>query len=442
MNEPLEPKDHAEEVALFRAQVLGPLLCVDLGKRELAATLRELSVRRYMPPGSKTTRTFAPSTLQRWYYSYRAEGLAGLKPASRRTGHAQALPKEQRELILAIRREHPSASVPLILRTLIDEGCMEPGQVTPAAVRRLLTDHRLDRRTLARSGKRERRRWQADRPGRLWHADVCHGPPLVVGKRKVPLRIHALLDDASRYIVAIAACSTEREVDMLDLFIKALREHGKPDGLYVDNGSTYRGEALSVACGRLEIGLVHGTPYHPQGRGKMERFWRTLREACLDFLGERSTLHEVQLRLLAFLDEHYHRAPHAGLMGRTPAKVWATRPVNPIAESDLHEALTVRARRKVRGDGTVSVGGIDWEVADGWLAGHTVVVARTLADPDLGPWVEQEGERHQLRIVNPEANAHARRHKTHRAKRGLDAVDFDPNRVRVLKVIGKKRGGR
>jgi hypothetical protein len=52
MNEPLEPKDHAEKVALFGAQVLGPLLCVDLGKRELTATLRELSLRRYT--GHKT----------------------------------------------------------------------------------------------------------------------------------------------------------------------------------------------------------------------------------------------------------------------------------------------------------------------------------------------------------------------------------------------------
>lgn len=437
MNEPLKPKDHAEAVALFRAQVLGPLLCIDVGKRELAMTLRELSTRRYMPPGAKSTRTFAPSTLQRWYYRYRAKGLAGLRPQSRRTGHAQALTAEQRDLILAIRAEHPSASVPLILRTLIAEGRVESGQVTAAAVRRLLSDHGLDRRTLARSGKRERRRWQADRPGRLWHADVCHGPPLIVGERKVPLRIHAILDDASRYVVAITARSTEREVDMLELMLEALRRHGKPDGLYVDNGSTYRGEALSTACGRLGIGLVHGTPYHPQGRGKMERFWGTLRGGCLNFLGERSTLHEVQVRLLAFLDAHYHHAPHAGLMGKSPAKVWATRPRTSLPENKLHDALTVRARRQVRNDGTVSVGGIDWEVADGWLAGRTVVVARTLADLDLAPWIEHEDERRQLRVLDPKANARRPR-KAHRAKRGLDVVDFDPNRIRVAQITGKR----
>lgn len=441
MKEDLKPKDHAEAVALFRAQVLGPVLCIDLGKRELAAMLRELSVRRYLPPGSDVTRTFAVPTLQRWYYRHRAKGLEGLRPETRKTGSAQGLTDKQRELILAIRREHPSASVPLILRTLEGDGHIEPGQVKQSAVRRLLAEHCLDRKTLARSGKRERRRWQADRPGRLWHADVCYGPNLVVNGRNVPLRIHALLDDASRYIVRIAARSSEREVEMLELLGGALRLHGKPDGLYLDNGSTYRGEALATACGRLDIALVHAAPYDARARGKMERFWRTLREGCLDFLGELSTLHDVQVRLLAFVDTHYHHAPHAGLMGQTPAKLWATRAMKPMAESELHDALIVRGRRHVRSDGTVSVGGIDWEVEDGWLAGRKVVVARSLADTDAAPWVEHDDKRMALRVVDPRANAHRRR-KPHRAKRGIDVVDFDPNRVRVQRMLGKKGGAR
>ena len=441
MNEDLNAKDHAEAVALFRAQVLGPLLCVDLGRRELAAAFRELSVRRYLPPGSTQTRTYAPSTLQRWYYRYRAQGIEGLKPQTRKTGHAQVLAKEQRDLIIAIRREHPNASVPLILRTLEDEGQVDPGQVHEAAVRRLLAAHGLNRKTLARAGKRERRRWQADRPGRLWHADVCHGLALVVNGRKKPLRIHAILDDASRYIVAIAARYTEREVEMLDLLVQAVREHGKPGGLYLDNGATYRGKALSTACGRLGVGLAHAPPYDARARGKMERFWRSLREACLDFIAGLATLHEVQLRLLAFLDKYYHRRPHAGLMGRTPASVWLTREMTPVPEKDLHEALTVRAHRKVRDDGTISVGGIDWEAADGWLAGRKVVVARTLLDHQAPPWVEHEDRRLPLRVVDPKANARRRR-KSHKPKTGIDTVDFDPNRIRIDRMLGRKGGGR
>jgi transposase InsO family protein len=145
----------------------------------------------------------------------------------------------------------------------------------------------------------------------------------------VPVRIHALLDDASRYVVAIEARHAEREVDMLAVFIRALRRFGAPDALYLDNGSTYRGETLSVACARLGTALVHAKPYDAPARGKMERFWRTLRDQCLRFCGDLGSLHDLDVRLLAWLDEHYHKAPHGGLMGKTPEQVFSASPINP-----------------------------------------------------------------------------------------------------------------
>jgi putative transposase len=68
----------------------------------------------------------------------------------------------------------------------------------------------------------------------LWHGDVCHGPSLTLEGRTLPLRLHALLDDASRYVVALEAHHSEREMDMLGLLVRALRRHGKPDALYLD----------------------------------------------------------------------------------------------------------------------------------------------------------------------------------------------------------------
>src|SRR5262249_49069763 len=114
------------------------------------------------------------------------------------------------------------------------------------------------------------------------------------------------------------------EDDMLDLMLAALRRHGAPGTLYLDNGATYRGDVLRLACERLGVTLIHAQPYDAPARGKMERFWRTLREGCLDHLGTMTSLHDVQVRLLAFLDEHYHRAPHGGLFGRTPAQACAS----------------------------------------------------------------------------------------------------------------------
>jgi putative transposase len=269
----LEPKDHGEAVALFRSEIVGVLTRLDLPRGERAARLQRLSQQRFRPPGATATRTFAVPTLERWYRRYKKGGLAALRPEPRADkGAARALTPEQQELICEVRREHASASAELILDTLVLEGRIDRGAISPSAVRRLLSAHGLDRRTLrCGSDGKQRLRWEAERPGALWHGDVCHGAPLVLDHdTKKPVRVHALLDDASRYVLAIEAMHQEREIDMLGLLVRAIRKHGPPDAIYLDNGSTYRGHTLALACARMGTTLVHAKPYDAPARGKME----------------------------------------------------------------------------------------------------------------------------------------------------------------------------
>ena len=433
--DPLALTSHGEAVALFRSEIVGALSRRDLDHGELAVELRALSERRYRPPGSDATRRYSVPTLERWLYTYKAGGLPALRPKSRSDkGRAQSLTEAQRTLLSDIRREHPNASVPLILRTLIGDGRLGAGVISEATVRRFFVELGLDRVSLRESlSNKTRLRWQAERPGALWHGDVCHGPNVVIGGVSRPLRIHALLDDASRAIVAIEPHHTEREIDMLGLFVRALRRHGPPDALYLDNGSTYRGESLRLACERLGITLLHARPYDAPARGKMERFWRTLREGCLDFLGAVASLNEVYAVLRGFVDSHYHKAPHASLMGRAPGVVFAqgmSDRTDTLTEERIRAALTVREKRRVRNDTTISVDGIDWELDQGFLAGRIVVVARNLVDPidsNNPPWVEYEGKRLVLRPVDPLKNARRKRPPKKTAPDAPKApVPFDP----------------
>jgi transposase InsO family protein len=431
--DPLVVTDHAEAVALFRSEIIGALCRRDLDHGELAAELRALSRRRYRPPDADYTRRYSVPTLERWLYRYKAGGLAALRPKVRSDkGRAQALTDAQRALLGDIRREHPNASVPLILRTLVADGRLERGIVSEATVRRFFVEQGLDRVSLRESlSNKTRLRWQAERPGALWHGDVCHGPNVVLGGVSRPLRIHGLLDDHSRFVVALEAHHHERELDMLGLFIRALRRHGPPDALYLDNGATYRGHSLRLACERLGVTLLHARPYDAPARGKMERFWRTLREGCLDFLGAVASLDDVQRKLTAFVETHYHQAPHAALVGRAPGLVFAEgmkdRP-DDLTEERLRMALTVRDKRRVRNDTTLSVDGRDWELDQGFLAGRIVVVARNLVDPDQPPWVEHEGKRLTLHPVDPTRNARRKRppRKSAPATAPTLPVPFDP----------------
>jgi transposase InsO family protein len=442
----LTPKDHAEAVALFRSQVLGALLRRKLQHGELAKELVELSTIPFRPPGSDVTRSFSVSTLERWLYAYKEGGLDALVPKRRRDkGRAQVLTAEQKTLLLAIRREHRSASASLILRTLVTEGRLAKEAVSPATLRRLYAEHGLERLPRHRRGDElARLRWEASRPNVLWQGDVCHGPALKIKGKSVPLRIHALIDDASRFIVGIAALSTERESDMLGFFVRAIRSHGLPETLYLDNGPTYTGDTLRTVCSRLGVSLVHPRPRDPQAKGKVERFFRTLRQGCLDHLGQMASLHDVSVRILAFIDGHYHVAPHASLMGKSPLQVWTEQkaPQDHATEDHLREAFTMRGNRRIRNDNTLSVGGLDWQLDQSYLAGHLVQVARCLIDPNVAPWVEHDGKRLPLVPVDPKSNAHRTRPKRHsKPKAGVDAVRFDPTTVLLEKLVGRTQGG-
>ena len=441
----LTPKDHAEVVALFRSEIIGALSRRQLNRGQLRAALRELSQMRFRMPGADTTRSFSVPTLERWYYAYRAGGLAALRPRPRSDrGRALPIAPDQRTLLCDIRREHPSASAALIIRTLVADGRLPEAALSPATLRRLFAQEGLDRVGLRDDGGgKTRLRWQAERPGALWHGDVCYGPALLIEGQSRPLRIHGLLDDASRFVVALEAHHSEKEVDMLGLLVAALRRHGPPDALYLDNGSTYRGDALRLGCERLGITLLHARPGDAPARGKMERFWRTLREGCLDFVGGLTSLHDVQVRLGAFLDQHYHVAPHASLMGRAPGAVWqaaqSDRPADDLSEAKLRDALTVRERRRVRRDTTISVDGKDWELDQGFLAGRLITVARSLVG-DAAPWVEHDGKRLALHPVDAVANSRRRRPGKPR-RPPKPAVDFDPPGALLDKAVGRRRRG-
>ncbi len=445
----LTPTSHAEAVALFRHGIIGALTQAQMEDGQLLAAIEALAKKYFRPPKSFTTKRFSVPTLERWYYAYKNHGLNGLKPGTRSDkGRAKELTPEQRTLLCDIRREHASAAVPLILRTLVADGRLDKGAVSATTVRRLFVDEGLDKLSLRSSdgGGHTRLRWQAERPGALWQGDVCHGPALKIDGKTKPLRIHALMDDASRYVVALEAHHQEREVDMLGVFVRALRKHGPPDALYLDNGSTYRGDTLATACARIGTTLLHAKPYDAPARGKMERFWRTLREGCLDFLGSLVSLHEINVRLWAFLDVHYLKAPHAGLMGKAPASVWNAAPPAPdgFDEAKLRAALTTRIRRRVRRDSTVAIDGTDYEVDGAHLSGRIVSLCRCLVDIAETPWVEFEGRRIDVHPVDAVKNSRRPRRRIRPDEAAPRHTAFDPPKALLDKALGRRnrKGGK
>ncbi|MDQ0937584.1 DDE-type integrase/transposase/recombinase [Streptomyces turgidiscabies] len=117
-------------------------------------------------------------------------------------------------------------------------------------------------------------RFEATRGNELWTGDALHGPE--IGGRKTYL--FAFIDDHSRAIVGHRFGFAEDTVRLAAALRPALSARGIPESIYVDNGSAFVDTWLLRACASLAILLTHTRPGRPQGRGKIERFFRTVRD--------------------------------------------------------------------------------------------------------------------------------------------------------------------
>lgn len=427
-----KPVDHAEEVALFRHSIIGSLIGQIFSHGQLKEAIKELSKKHWRAPGSDVSKRFGSSTIERWYYAYQTRGLLGLLPSARSDrGRARFMDEKKKTLLIAIRDEYPWISSRLIIKTLMRNGVLEKNELSVATLNRFYKQHGKERRTrkqqLPQSG--HRLRWQAEAPGHLFHADVCHGPTLENDGQRIPVRIHAILDDASRYVVALEVHSREREVEMLGMFTRAITRHGRPGCIYLDNGATYRGEGLKTLCARLDMGFLHAAPYDPEARGKMERFWRTMREQCLNFITEKATVHDIQVRLNAWLDEDYHKEPHEGLMGATPISVWGSkdRRMKQVSHEKLREASVVTEKRRIRGDNTIDVDGVTYEVDATFLSKKKVTLGKYLYPlcNEYAPFIIHEGRTWPLHRVDPVKNSKLRRSKPE-PRESYPSTGFNP----------------
>ncbi len=224
-------------------------------------------------------------------------------------------------------------------------------------------------------------RFEAERPNELWTGDALHGPR--INGRKTYL--FAFLDDHSRAIVGHRWGFAEDTVRLAAALRPALGSRGVPEGIYVDNGSAFVDAWLLRACASLGIRLVHSTPGRPQGRGKIERFFRTVRDQFLieitgEITGDPGTaparhqvadLDELNRLFTAWVETVYHRRIHSETEAAPLARWHAGGPFPLPTPAALAEAFLWEAHRTVTKTALVSLQGNTYQV-DPLLVGHRV----------------------------------------------------------------------
>jgi putative transposase len=354
--------------ALHRYAVIREAADARLKPSERGALVRAAAARLHPDPLGRL-RSHGRSTLDDWIRAYRRGGFEALKPKLRESG--PLTDPAILEQAVELRREEPGrsgAQIAAILAAL-------HGSAAPSA--------RTVQRYLARKGLRRGQggaervgfgRFEAERPNELWVADALHGPVAATqrgGNVKRKAICFAILDDHSRLCVGAYFEPAETELRLERTLRAALQSRGVPDALYVDNGSPFASEQLQRACAMLGIRLIHSRPGRPEGRGKIERFFRTLREQFLIEAGRRElSLPELNRLLRAWLERSYHRRAHTET-GESPAKRFAAARPRYVSEAELHDAFLWSVKRVVSKTATVSLHGNRYEV-DAALCGRSV----------------------------------------------------------------------
>ncbi len=374
-----DPVQHAETVALFRYGLIADLLHLAPGDRSLHARLREKASREYDIPGTPRRRV-AAETLRDWLYAYRRAGFDGLKPRPRADhGHTRALPQVVADQLCALKEQHPAYSVALLISTARQQGRV-PADVplAPATVHRLLSRQGLLTRPPDTPTSKDRRRFAYDRANELWMSDVMHGPSVLdpEDRRRHRTYLIALLDDATRVVPWAAFARHETVAAFLPIFQRAIGRRGIPKRLYCDNGSAFRARHLALVCAKLGVTLIHARPFAPQGKGKLERWFRTVRLQLLPTLLDADTqsLDALNQRLWTWVEDEYHETPHRGLQDATPLERWSTAATHvELPLGDLTDLFLFEEKRKVQQDRTVSLHGVVFEV-DAAYVGQTVTL--------------------------------------------------------------------
>jgi putative transposase len=354
--------ERAQAVGLFRYSLIRQAADPTLSTKQRGRLVRALAEAEHAGPHGQPARV-SRATIDRWIRDWRSGGFDALVPAARKA--MPRTPADTLDLAVALKKEVPertAAQIAAILRT--HSGWSPHERTLQRAFVRLELTTRPNGAPPKAFG-----RFEADAPNARWTGDALHGPT-VRGRKAI---LFAFLDDHARLLTGYRWARREDTVRLEAALRTGIAARGIPKEIYVDNGSAFVDKQLLRACASLGIRLVHSKPGQPQGRGKIERFFRTVREQFLVEIGSGRELEDLtQLNTLftAWVETVYHRRPHSET-GQSPlARYEVFTPTLP-SSAQLREAFLWSEWRTVTKTATVGLHGNSYEV-DPALAGRRV----------------------------------------------------------------------
>jgi transposase InsO family protein len=372
-------EDQKKKIALFRFGVISSLVGArNQGWGYQKKLLREICEKQWEIPGSGRS-NISKSTIFNWLSRYEKNGnsLDALMPSSRKDiGISRKLDKETVLALVNMKRENPKASLSVLIDIARTKGVIPSNLgISKAAIYRIIKKHMSADTT---PGK-DRRKFEAELPNDLWQADCMHGPYVVSDGKKRKAFLFGIIDDHSRLITHAQFFLKENLGSFLECLKKALAKRGLPRKLYVDNGPYFKAHKLEYSLASLGTALLHAKPYTPEGKGKIERWFRTIRMCFLPRVPAGVTLEKLNELLEEWVDG-YHERKHSST-NRPPLKRYLEG-IHLIrqAPDDIETYFRTRACRRVNKDRTLSLKSRLFEAPVG-LVGKKIEVVFNESDP-------------------------------------------------------------
>jgi putative transposase len=259
---------------------------------------------------------FTWRTIQTWYSRYKKDGITTMHPRTRADKGAtrKVKPEELAEAIDQVRadfRGNPS-NVTGVYRACIERGLLQRERVAPNTFRRIVKRYEL-LKPLAQSEHKQRLAFAKAHANEMWQADTMFGPYVQHGEKKVQSKLIAFVDDASRVCCHAEFFLAENTDTLISALRSALYKRGVPQTLYVDNGSIYASKEISQICARIGCLLCHTPVRDGAAKGKVERFFRTVRMSFLSRALDLSSVAALNRDFTRWLEDDYNGREHSAI---------------------------------------------------------------------------------------------------------------------------------
>lgn len=367
-----------ERIALKRFQLISPVLVEP--KRAQNEYFRKQAEHEHNFPHYGIKKV-SVSTLKSWLREYRKNGFSALKPQIRSDrGRPRKLHDQILKSIEIKCKAYPHWTVQKLYEDL--------------RYQEMLGDPPVHYNTLLRTVKEQgwltvkartdvRKAYEVDNVNDLWVCDFMHGPRVCTSRNSVKAILCAIIDDHSRMVVGHAFSASET-VSSLTLVLKdAFLTYGIPKRFYVDNGASFSSDLLARSCAMAGISLIHSKPYDSPSRGKIERFFRTVRDRFLAGVSKDVSLEELNVAFWLWLNDEYHHKLHTGI-GERPIDRYNVSvervSIRRLSKAELDEIFLIRHERVVNNDATISFKGCIYEVPPAYIR-QRIEIRHTIDEP-------------------------------------------------------------